>query len=76
MAPSGGEPAVCYLRTARAITSNLCVQLGLNYEVKHYKRDPKTLLGPKELYDVHPLGKVGLVPRRRREPGFFIRLQN
>jgi glutathione S-transferase len=36
------------------------VQLGLNYEVKHYKRDPKTLLGPKELYDVHPLGKVGL----------------
>ncbi|GAA5882010.1 hypothetical protein JCM3774_003241 [Rhodotorula dairenensis] len=35
----------------------LLQELGLNYEVKHYKRDPTTLLGPKELYDVHPLGK-------------------
>ncbi|POY72617.1 ER associated glutathione S-transferase [Rhodotorula taiwanensis] len=35
----------------------LLQELGIDYEVKHYKRDPKTLLGPKELYDVHPLGK-------------------
>ncbi|BGP54329.1 hypothetical protein JCM8202_000761 [Rhodotorula sphaerocarpa] len=35
----------------------LLQELGLDYEVKHYKRDPNTLLGPKELYEVHPLGK-------------------
>ena len=59
------------LRKARAITSTFCGQLGLNYEVKHYKRDPKTLLGPKELYDVHPLGKVGLfVPPLLSRTGF------
>ncbi|GAA5998230.1 bifunctional glutathione transferase/peroxidase [Rhodotorula paludigena] len=35
----------------------LLEELGLPYEVKHYKRDPKTLLAPDELREVHPLGK-------------------
>lgn len=32
-------------------------ELGLDYEVKHYKRNRKTNLAPKELKQIHPLGK-------------------
>ena len=32
-------------------------ELGLPYEVKHYQRDAKTMLAPRELRRVHPLGK-------------------
>lgn len=32
-------------------------ELGLAYEVKRYERDPKTMLAPSELKNVHPLGK-------------------
>ena len=32
-------------------------ELGLPYEIKHYQRDPKTMLAPPELKKVHPLGK-------------------
>jgi glutathione S-transferase len=32
-------------------------ELGLAYEVKRYARDPQTMLAPKELREVHPLGK-------------------
>lgn len=39
----------------------LLEELGINYEVKRYERDPVTGLGPKELYDVHPLGKSPVV---------------
>lgn len=39
----------------------LLEELGLPYEVKHYKRDPKTLLAPPELRRVHPLGKSPVV---------------
>ncbi|NOK16338.1 glutathione S-transferase family protein [Corallococcus carmarthensis] len=35
----------------------LLEELGLPYEVVHYSRDPKTLLAPPELAQVHPLGK-------------------
>ena len=35
----------------------LLEELGLPYEVKVYKRDPKTILAPKSLMKVHPLGK-------------------
>lgn len=35
----------------------LLEELGLPYEVKVYPRDPKTLLAPKALMAVHPLGK-------------------
>lgn len=36
-------------------------ELGLEYEVKKYQRDPTTSLAPKELRDVHPLGKSPVV---------------
>jgi glutathione S-transferase len=36
-------------------------ELGLDYEVKLYKRDPKTLLAPTQLRDVHPLGKSPVI---------------
>ena len=36
-------------------------ELGLPYEVKRYKRDPKTMLAPRELRAVHPLGKSPVI---------------
>lgn len=35
----------------------LLEELGLEYDIKYYKRDPKTLLAPASLRQVHPLGK-------------------
>jgi glutathione S-transferase len=35
----------------------LLEELGLEYEVKRYQRDAKTMLAPPELRQVHPLGK-------------------
>ena len=35
----------------------LLEELGLEYDIVRYKRDPKTLLAPAELRAVHPLGK-------------------
>lgn len=35
----------------------LLEELGLDYEIKNYSRDPKTLLAPDTLKKVHPLGK-------------------
>jgi glutathione S-transferase len=39
----------------------LLEELGLPYEVKVYKRDPKTILAPKSLMKVHPLGKSPVI---------------
>lgn len=39
----------------------LLEELGLPYEIKLYKRDPKTMRGPAELRAVHPLGKSPVV---------------
>ncbi|MDX1376471.1 MAG: glutathione S-transferase [Burkholderiales bacterium] len=36
-------------------------ELGLEYQVKRYQRDPKTLLAPPELREVHPLGKSPVI---------------
>jgi glutathione S-transferase len=36
-------------------------ELGLPYEVKRYARDPKTMLAPPELKQIHPLGKSPLL---------------
>lgn len=36
-------------------------ELGLEYEIKKYARNPKTNLAPKELKDVHPLGKSPVI---------------
>jgi glutathione S-transferase len=35
----------------------LLEELGIDYEIKRYLRDPETLLAPPELRAVHPLGK-------------------
>jgi glutathione S-transferase len=35
----------------------LLEELGLPYEIVRYQRDPKTMLAPKELRALHPLGK-------------------
>ena len=39
----------------------LLEELGLDYEIKHYKRHPKTNLAPAELKAVHPLGKSPVI---------------
>jgi glutathione S-transferase len=39
----------------------LLEELGLEYEVKHYQRDPKTMLAPGALREVHPLGKSPVI---------------
>jgi glutathione S-transferase len=36
-------------------------ELGIPYEVKRYERDPKTMLAPPELRQVHPLGKSPVI---------------
>ena len=39
----------------------LLQELGLDYEVKRYERDKKTMLAPPELRAVHPLGKSPVI---------------
>ena len=39
----------------------LLEELGLEYEITKYARDPKTNLAPPELQKLHPLGKAPLV---------------
>jgi glutathione S-transferase len=39
----------------------LLEELGVPYEIKHYQRDPKTLLAPESLRNVHPLGKSPVI---------------
>lgn len=39
----------------------LLEELGVDYELKIYRRDPETSLAPKELTELHPLGKAPIV---------------
>ena len=39
----------------------LLEELGLEYEVRRYERDPKTMLAPASLRAVHPLGKSPVI---------------
>lgn len=39
----------------------LLEELGLEYEIKYYDRDPKTMLAPASLRQVHPLGKSPVI---------------
>ena len=39
----------------------LLEELGLEYEIKRYQRDAKTMLAPPELKAVHPLGKSPVI---------------
>ena len=44
----------------------LLEELEIPYEIKHYKRDPKTMLAPAELRHVHPLGKSPVITDDKR----------
>ena len=39
----------------------LLEELGLEYDIKRYQRDPKTMLAPPELRRIHPLGKSPVI---------------
>ncbi len=39
----------------------LLEELGAPYEIKRYQRDPKTMLAPPSLREVHPLGKSPVI---------------
>jgi glutathione S-transferase len=39
----------------------LLEELGIEYEIKRYERDPKTMLAPASLRKVHPLGKSPVI---------------
>jgi glutathione S-transferase len=39
----------------------LLEELGIEYEIKRYQRDQKTMLAPPELRQVHPLGKSPVI---------------
>jgi glutathione S-transferase len=39
----------------------LLEELGLDYEIRKYQRDPQTMLAPPELLKVHPLGKSPVI---------------
>ncbi|MBO9377208.1 glutathione S-transferase [Sphingomonas histidinilytica] len=41
-------------------------ELGLSYEVRRYERDPRTMLAPPALKQVHPLGKSPVVEHNGR----------
>ncbi len=44
----------------------LLEELGLDYEIKRYERDPKTMFAPLELARVHPLGKSPVIEDQGR----------
>ena len=39
----------------------LLEELGLEYDIKRYQRDPKTMLAPPEVRQIHPLGKSPVI---------------
>ena len=39
----------------------LLEELAMPYEVKRYERDPKSMLAPPELVQIHPLGKAPII---------------
>ena len=39
----------------------LLEELGVLYDIKRYQRDPKTMLAPPELRQIHPLGKSPVI---------------
>lgn len=39
----------------------LLEELGLEYDIKYYQRDPETMLAPASLRQVHPLGKSPVI---------------
>jgi glutathione S-transferase len=53
---------VHYLNNSRAQRILwLLEELALEYEIKRYERDPKTMLAPESLHEIHPLGKSPVI---------------
>jgi glutathione S-transferase len=53
---------VHYLNNSRAQRILwLLEELVLEYEIKRYERDPKTMLAPESLHEIHPLGKSPVI---------------
>jgi glutathione S-transferase len=50
----------------------LLEELGLDYEIKPYQRDRKTMLAPPELRAVHPLGKSPVITDTSNEAGLTL----
>jgi glutathione S-transferase len=53
----------------------LLEELGLDYRIKRYERDPQTMLAPDSLKEVHPLGKSPVIEvddRRVAETGAIV----
>ena len=44
-------------------------ELGLDYEIRRYRRDPKSMLAPPELRAVHPLGKAPVIEDKATDGG-------
>ncbi len=66
MAPSQqGQPTMITVHHLNDSRSQrvlwLLEELGLPYEIKHYQRDPATMLAPESLRQVHPLGKSPVI---------------
>jgi len=49
----------------------LLEELGCRYRIVEYKRDPRTMLAPSALADIHPLGKAPVIVWRVRLLGGF-----
>jgi glutathione S-transferase len=62
MSYNGGMITVHHLNNSRSQRVLwLLEELGVEYEVKRYQRDAKTMLAPPELLAVHPLGKSPVI---------------
>jgi glutathione S-transferase len=62
MSYNGGMITVHHLNNSRSQRVLwLLEELGVEYEVKRYQRDAKTMLAPSELLAVHPLGKSPVI---------------
>jgi glutathione S-transferase len=56
------EIVVHHLENSRSLRLLwLLEELGLEYELREYKRNPKTIRAPAELRELHPLGKAPVV---------------
>lgn len=53
---------VHHLETSRSFRILwLLEELGLEYDIRHWKRDPRTIRAPREMMEVHPLGRAPIV---------------
>ncbi len=59
---------VHHLENSRSQRVLWCLEeLGVDYELVTYRRDPETMLAPASLKDVHPLGKAPVITDEGRD---------